>query len=30
MRHDIVNRVFVLLTILILGACLLFGWAVKG
>jgi hypothetical protein len=30
MRHDIVNRVFFLLCLLIVGACLLFGWAVKG
>ncbi len=27
MRHDIVNRVFILLCVLIVGACLLFAKA---
>ncbi len=30
MRHDIVIRVFWLLTIIILGACPMFGWAMQG
>ncbi len=30
MRHDIVNRVFVLLSAIIAGACLLFAWALKS
>ena len=29
MRHDIVNRVFVLLSLIIVGACVLFAWALK-
>ncbi len=30
MRHEIVVRVFALVSVLIVAACLLFGWAVRG
>jgi hypothetical protein len=30
MRHEIVSRLFALLSVVIVGACLLFAWAVKG
>jgi len=30
MRHEIVTRVFFLLSVVILGACFLFAWVVKA
>ena len=30
MRHEIVLRVFYLLSAIVIGACLLFAWAVRG